>query len=48
MSLSQVAASARKYRWWWALLAVVVAGYVIGKDMAMRDNQADRPAAEAR
>ena len=40
MQLSEMMASARKHRWWWALLVVVVAGYAIGKDMALRDNRA--------
>jgi hypothetical protein len=28
-------------RWWIALAVVVVFGYSVGKDMAMRDNAAD-------
>ena len=41
-----MAAWSRKYRWPLALLAVLVMGYSLGKDMAVRDNRADALAAK--
>lgn len=32
----------KSHRWWVALVLVVVIGYSIGKDLAFRDNSADR------
>lgn len=48
MQLNEAVASARKHRWWWVMLAVVVVGYAVGKDLAMRDNRADTLAREDR
>jgi len=30
-----------KHKWWVAVVLVAIAGYSIGKDMALRDNAAD-------
>lgn len=35
-----------RYKWPVALLVVAVFGYTLGKDMALRDNAADRAVAE--
>lgn len=31
-----------QHKWWAALIIVAVLGYAFGKDMALRDNAADR------
>ena len=40
MNGSDVREVASRNRWWIALAVVVVFGYSVGKDMAMRDNAA--------
>jgi hypothetical protein len=41
MNGSDVREVASRNRWWIALAVVVVFGYSVGKDIAMRDNAAD-------
>ncbi len=38
MDLLHAANWLKERRWWVALVLVVIAGYTIGKDMALRDN----------
>jgi hypothetical protein len=41
VELSRISAWARANKWLVAFVAVVIIGYCIGKDRALRDNQAD-------
>ncbi len=44
MTLGRAVEWIKDHRWWVALVLVVVVGYSIGKDLALRDNARDRPA----
>ncbi|MDQ3077255.1 MAG: hypothetical protein M3Q83_00255 [Pseudomonadota bacterium] len=41
MELRQATGWVDQHRWWVGLVIVIVAGYSLGKDLAMRDNRAD-------
>ena len=43
MALGRAVGWTKAHRWWVALVIVVVAGYSVGKDLALRDNAADVP-----
>ena len=40
MSLASTMSWVKAHRWWVALMAVVVLGYSVGKDRALRENRA--------
>ena len=42
MALARAAERLKAHRWWVALVLIVAVGYSIGKDLAHRDNAADR------
>jgi len=44
MAFERAFAWAKSHRWWLALIVVIIAGYSIGKDMAIRDNLRDTSA----
>ena len=39
MELRQAMNWVKDHRWWVALILVIVGGYSIGKDLALRDNR---------
>ncbi len=39
MALGQTVEWFRQHRWWVALIIVIIAGYSVGKDRALRDNR---------
>ncbi|MBA3525767.1 MAG: hypothetical protein M3438_07965 [Pseudomonadota bacterium] len=39
MELRRATDWVKAHRWWVALVLVIVAGYSIGKDLALRDNR---------
>ncbi len=41
MTLDQFKTLLSRKRWWVALVVVVMMGYTLGKDMALRDNSRD-------
>jgi hypothetical protein len=44
MTLARAVEWVKAHRWWVALLLVVIAGYSVGKDLALRDNARDTSA----
>ena len=43
MTLARAVEWLKLHRWWVALVILVVAGYSVGKDLALRDNAGDVP-----
>jgi len=41
VEFGQIGTRLKEHRWWVALVVIVVAGYSIGKDLALRDNRLD-------
>ena len=41
MAFARVAEWVKAHRWWVTLVVIVVAGYAVGKDLALRDNARD-------
>jgi hypothetical protein len=41
MTLARAVEWVKAHRWWVALVVVLVAGYAVGKDLALRDNARD-------
>ena len=42
MTVARAVEWVKAHRWWVVLVLIVVAGYSVGKDLALRDNASDR------
>ena len=41
MTLARAMEWVRSHRWWVALVVVIIAGYSVGRDLAVRDSASD-------